>query len=178
MLRPEKKTNKLSLLQAYYKMHFPRYKEEIETRWAAVEVQNKVPGAPQQALVNCRNVWMKEFFDAESEEIKAAVAEYRATYNKALESEDVTTDWAVLDSETCGTENKTPSSVTAKEPDANSSTSLSAEGASTSDSTSHSTSEPREISPSEEAKSTSEETQISTANSDKIRIQQLEIRQR
>lgn len=50
---------------------------------------------------------MQEYYDAESDEVKAAVEDYRSSYNEQLKSNEDPVDWGALDNKTCS----------AKEPD-------------------------------------------------------------
>lgn len=100
ILRPEKTKNRISVLQAYYKLHYPKHKDAIASRWETLRKSDK-SGSVESQLVGYRNQWMQEFLDQESADVKAAVAEFRDTYNNQLKHEESSNiNWSIVDSAT------------------------------------------------------------------------------
>lgn len=104
LLRPEKKLNCLSVLQAYYRLHFQKHKATIEERWSNMDKSRVSPGD----LVNYRNVWMQEYYDQEPDEVKAAVEDFRTSHNEQLKINEDRIDWGALDTVSCSTKEPDP----------------------------------------------------------------------
>lgn len=95
LLTTKKKKNKISTLQAYYHLHFHRYKDIIQRGYMELEAAN--PGTMK--LVNYRNQSMREFLAAEPNDVRASIEEYRQSHNTSLTCvDDSAIDWGSLDS--------------------------------------------------------------------------------